>query len=726
MSITAPSVIGKEHVPLSPKELLLLDRVLAMGHCQLRDEDRQTLQRIIDPVTVALREIGYQAISVYIAVVKAILVGTRMHREVPDRWTGAQWRTLSEQVVCSHVKHSLAAVAVRAYGAPMSTFLSDASSLSRARTALARQFVGRDAVQRETNVAVQRLRAMGYAMKSRTSFIESCVACLLAAAEKQRLIDITEEDFNRFISQPMSAHMRKAAVSLSAALYDMAVVTRRYTRTRVDNRGPQLVEPQIDAEWLAWKTRWRAMSLLSERTKVGMSSDIMIAGRWLKRYHPDVRTPQQWSFDLAAEYVRFIDQMKVGELLEHPRANLRMGSPLSPNAKIALLRGIRGFFVELSEVELIPRTFNFDRAFRPPKQVLRSRHRMPKPIDEGFWLKLRTAALSLSPGDLPISGKSGLYMYPFALVRALALTWVFSGCRSNEIERLSVVCVSLSHVPATTDRHSGKEHSAFDQYMLRVPVSKTMKEFVKPIESPMAEAILAWEQARPVQAPVADSTTKEMVHYLFGYRGNQVGAAVCNHVVIPLLLRKSGLPKSDSRGPITSHRARSTLATRLYNARSGLTPVEIMNWLGHVDFSSTQYYLEITPTALMRSFHAASKISETARYVSVLFDRQAQPGSPSLLYDLGHGWCTNEAFASCTHRMACAKCDFYRPDKELRARIVQQSERYVRFLQRVDLTEEERAAVAADDAAARKLVHSIDNREHPRTGDSGVSTVDRP
>src|ERR1700730_13159803 len=113
----------------------------------------------------------------------------------------------------------------------------------------------------------------------------------------------------------------------------------------------------------------------------------------------------------------------------------------------------------------------------------------------------------------------------------------------SEIERLCVGCVSLSHVPATTDRHSGKEHSAFDQYMLRVPVSKTMKEFVKPIESPMAEAILAWEQARPVQPPVADSTTKEMVHYLFSYRGNQVGAAVCNHVVIPLLLRKAGLPK---------------------------------------------------------------------------------------------------------------------------------------------------------------------------------------
>jgi hypothetical protein len=61
--------------------------------------------------------------------------------------------------------------------------------------------------------------------------------------------------------------------------------------------------------------------------------------------------------------------------------------------------------------------------------------------------------------------------------------------------------------------------------------------------------------------------------------------------------------------------------------------------------------------------------------------------------------------------MACAKCDFYRPDKELRARIEQQSERYVRFLQRLDLTEDERAAVAADEAAARKLVQNIDRDE---------------
>jgi integrase len=724
---TSPGV-GAEVAALTSEEMAVLHRVLARRHCRLSAEDRRRLRRFIDPAIAALRDLGYRAKSIYIPVATAMLVGTHVYGNSPDNWTPNQWRRLPEQERCKRLRHYLAIVAVRAYGQRAAQFLSGASPLARAT--LARTLVGRAVARREAILAGQRLTGMGYALNTRRRIIETCVTCLLGASEKHRLMDVTAEEFARFVAQPLSGLMRQAAVSLSAALVDLGVLAQRYSRIRVGNRGPQLVEPLIDAQWLSWKTRWQEMSLLSERSKVGRSSDIMTAGRWLKRYHPRVCTPQQWSFDLAVEYVRFVDQMRVGELLEHPRANLAMGAPLSPNAKIALLRGIRGFFVELAEAELIPRTFNFERAFRTPRQILRSRHRMPRPIDDAFWLKLQTAALSLTAADLPGGGKSGSYIYPFALVRALALTWVFSGCRSNEIERLCVGCVSLSRVPATVDRHSGKEDQGFDQYMLRVPVSKTMKEFVKPIEAPMAEAILGWERMRPVQSAVPDSTTKELVHYLFSYRGKQVGAAVCNHVVIPLLLRKAGLPTCDSRGPITSHRARATLATRLYNARSGLKPVEIMNWLGHADFGSTQYYLEITPTALMRSFYATSKISETARYVSVLYDRQAPSGDPPLLYDLGHGWCTNEAFASCTHRMACAKCDFYRPDKELRARVEQQSARYVRFLQRLDLTDDERAAVAADEAAARKLVQSIDRGEHQPVGDSGIArtteTVDQP
>lgn len=116
-------------------------------------------------------------------------------------------------------------------------------------------------------------------------------------------------------------------------------------------------------------------------------------------------------------------------------------------------------------------------------------------------------------------------------------------------------------------------------------------EFVKPIESPIAEAIMAWEKARPFQPPVADS--KRCSTTCLATEATRWEPTVCNNVGMPLLLRKAGLPKNDSRRPITSHRVRATLATRLYNARSGLTPVEIINCLGHADFSSTQHYLRL-------------------------------------------------------------------------------------------------------------------------------------
>jgi hypothetical protein len=39
----------------------------------------------------------------------------------------------------------------------------------------------------------------------------------------------------------------------------------------------------------------------------------------------------------------------------------------------------------------------------------------------------------------------------------------------------------------------------------------------------------------------------------------------------------------------------------------------------------------------------------------------AAAGQPWRFYDLGHGYCTSDFFDQCPHRMACAKCAFYRP-----------------------------------------------------------------
>src|SRR3712207_831915 len=77
-------------------------------------------------------------------------------------------------------------------------------------------------------------------------------------------------------------------------------------------------------------------------------------------------------------------------------------------------------------------------------------------------------------------------------------------------------------------------------------------------------AIAAWEAVRPVQPAAVDSKTSEVVHFLFSYRGRRMFPEYLNRRLIPLLCRKAGVPHEDVRGPITSHRARSTIASQLY------------------------------------------------------------------------------------------------------------------------------------------------------------------
>ena len=58
-------------------------------------------------------------------------------------------------------------------------------------------------------------------------------------------------------------------------------------------------------------------------------------------------------------------------------------------------------------------------------------------------------------------------------------------------------------------------------------------------------------------------------------------------MLVPLLCRKAGVPDEDVRGAITSHSARATIATQLYNAKDPMSLFELKAWLGHSNPSST-------------------------------------------------------------------------------------------------------------------------------------------
>ncbi|MFD4764600.1 tyrosine-type recombinase/integrase [Streptomyces sp. NPDC058439] len=85
-----------------------------------------------------------------------------------------------------------------------------------------------------------------------------------------------------------------------------------------------------------------------------------------------------------------------------------------------------------------------------------------------------------------------------------------------------------------------------------------------------------------------DRKTGEQVDFLFTHRAKRLAKAYINTAVIPSLCRKAGVPTADVRGNITSHRARSTIASQLYNAKEPMTLFELQAWLGHRSPESTQ------------------------------------------------------------------------------------------------------------------------------------------
>ena len=89
---------------------------------------------------------------------------------------------------------------------------------------------------------------------------------------------------------------------------------------------------------------------------------------------------------------------------------------------------------------------------------------------------------------------------------------------------------------------------------------------------------MAGPAARP--APRLDRKTSEHVDLLFSVRVHPVGKTYINRTIIPALWARVGVLTADVRGNITSHRARSTIASQLYNAKEPMTLFELQAWLG--------------------------------------------------------------------------------------------------------------------------------------------------
>lgn len=580
------------------------------------------------------------------------------------------------------------------------------------RFALARLVFGEAVVDESIRRAGEVLDQWGYrrVLGENQSRLRGVLSQAFLINRSARLEDLSTEAFARLREHPAASNPRHGPI-LYALQRAVASLGHCDPPVRTGRNAAPVIEG-ADAAWAGCVERWHATSTLSPKVRATVRTLMAKVGRWLAVEHPDITEPGQWTRQTCAAWVAAVDRMCVGDYVQR-RDHLhgRSGRPISPRTKSHILTCTRTFFRDCQEWEWIPRRFDPVRALALPRSVAALIATNPRVIADEVWAKLLWAGLNLEADDLP--GNQADTYYPMALIRAVTLTWLFAGLRSDEIRRLRVGCVRWQHNGRPISGDSREVLADDAVCLLDVPVNKTGTAFTKPVDPLLGQAIEAWQAQRPEQPQTLDRKTSERVDVLFAVRAHPVAKDYINRTIIPALCSKAGVPSSDVRGNITSHRARSTIASQLYNAKEPMTLFELQAWLGHRTPATTQHYTKINPKTLAKAYTEAGYFARNVRTIEVLLDRDAvtdgsaASGQPWQHYDLGHGYCTYTFFEQCPHRMACARCDFYTPKGSTKAQLLEAEENLQRMRASIPLTEDEQAAVDDGQAALGQLLEKL-------------------
>lgn len=664
-------------------------------------KNRNALARLLRPVDHVLDYIGVRDRSYYTGTKSNLLRAMHQRQTCYWSWSSADW----VEVLGSSYKdfgkdcaYQSCRINLIAFSYLISNFTELHLYGSHSLYGLARRVFGEQALLGAIETVRSELRKMGYSDARTVKSLPYTLSKAMLLARSPRLEDITFQILLKVRDVYSAPHVNKEAIRLSRALYGLGIITETVKPRSKSFRTKQATDT-VSPEWVNWCKRWKETSTLEPITRKGIFHSLIKTGRWLSKFHPEVSSPQDWTYELAAEYTAALTRAKIGDWASAKYVvEDKKGKPFSANSIAGYLAIMRIFFRDCAEWGWVQLQLDTHRAFRTPSSVRAKIGPDPRVISDDIWAKLLWAGLNLAQTDLPDCYARSGYYYPLELVKAVAVVWLFAGLRVSEIIRLRVGCIRWQREDVTvpgTDEILPKEAVCW----LDVPVNKTKHAFTKPVDVAVGEAVAAWEMLRLKQPPTLDMKTGEIVNYLFCYRGRPIGITYINNCLIPLLCKKAGVPERDARGYITSHRARSTIATQLYNSREPMNVFELQEWMGHRSPNTTQHYARVNPTKLAKKYEKAGYFKRNVRTIEVLIDRDAivsgaaSQGEPWQYYDLGHGWCTNAYFVECPHRMACPKCQFYVPKDSAKGQFIEGQANLQLMLQHIPLTDDERAAV---------------------------------
>lgn len=553
--------------------------------------------------------------------------------------------------------------------------------------------------------------------KLRTVTMATCSALL--ANRNPVLEKLTLPVLEKIYATCCHSKLKNSYIILSNLLYSIKVLPD-YLPTPY-KRGNYLIgiDDALSADWADVLQAWCDNTTCTGTMLRHMRSAIGKVARWATEKYPGAASPHQWTKSTCIAFVADLVRINSGQW-QHPktRPRLNKGKPEKASSKSVLLSELRAFFRDCHDWGWFPISFNPDRYLATPRSILRKGRQNPRPIAPALWTKLQEAALSLTQEDLPIAGSllvkqgncTSTSWYPLDMTRAMAVVWLHTGLRSDEIRRLQVGCIQ----PTSWEVNESSPSLTPAICSLTVPVGKNGSGFSKPVPGLVGDFIEIWEKIRPPVPKHWDYKTDEAVDFLFVWRGKQVGPRYLNTTIIPMLCRKAGIPVEDALGKITSHRARHTLATQLSNAPTPMSEPNMRHWLGHTDNSSLGFYVHTDERKLRDAYTMANHVSIDKRQLEQLKEPTTISGAlakgesmPSV--DLGHGFCTYDLFAECKQQAPCANCSFYRPKVSLYSELQEATSQLQRMLHSLPLSQQVRQAVE-DAIAANEMLVAIMRR----------------
>ena len=303
------------------------------------------LERLLTPINDALAVVDGKRL--YDDRVRLMLLQhCAMQRTTFWAWDATVWRTVigttQEAFYAAHVPKPYAGgerQALMAVAYLLRCF-DDIPSLGDVkRVALAEKIFGKERITATLKQVTDISTTWGY--RNNCKPLMSLIAELLLINQRPELASLTGEFIESIRARRHNSNYRSSLYFQLARVLATLGILRAAPEVRngVDRESiHEMRIAGIAADWVSTVERWEATSTLTISTRGHMRDMVLKAGRWLQACHPEITCADQWTRELAAEYVGAVERMHVGDYVWRTAAvGMKLGKPATARSKDAFL-----------------------------------------------------------------------------------------------------------------------------------------------------------------------------------------------------------------------------------------------------------------------------------------------------------------------------------------------------------------------------------------------------